>query len=192
MGILTVPRLLFALSCRSALFWKTIAVALTTIMFIAVLIYGVCHCGTLEERNIEASAYALIAATSLCVNFIPVRRLKLTLSSHLHVGSMVATFPDKEAMRFIQDRRNLFAFGVDTISSLLVGLSTFLAAMRWLETEAPSNELRAFITILAIIAGLSLEITALARYTEEQERRRQEIADENNPKELTGPDMDNT
>ena len=177
-GVLLTLLALVVIAVRSPLFWKA-SFGLLILSFFASIVTFDITCSCPDQQKIKAPLYAVIAATSLCVNVIPVgrRRLSSPIQFDFFKWQIIFDTEDSGVLQSIQDKRNEAVLAVNVLVGAVAGFSTFFAGVHWLANESSDSEYTWLVVCLGVVAVSSIQLAAVARYMEEKRLREEDPRD---------------
>lgn len=170
-----IKLLLFVfIAMRSPLVWKALLIFITLAFLVSIMVFDfTCHCP--DQRKVIAPLYAVVAATSFCVNLIPVTRRRLPQSFQMDFLKWQLTLitEDSEVLKAEENMRNEAVLVINVLAGAIAGVATFFAGARWLGNESNTSEYTWMLMSLWVIAVASLLLAAFVRYAEEKQQRRE-------------------
>ncbi len=170
------------IAIKSPLALKTLLVLLTFTFLLLIITFDfTCHCP--DQRKVIAPLYAVVAATSFCVNLIPVvrRRLPQSIQMDFLKWHLILITEASEVLKAVQNMRNEAVFFINILAGIVAGVATFLAGASWLRIESNASEYTWILISLWVIAVVSLLLTAFVRYAEERQQQEETHSRDKDP-----------
>ncbi len=137
-----------------SLAWKALLVA--ALIYIALYVATDVLLDKDTAAGAKAAVLALIAATGIGINTIPVRAMKEP-----------SVLDDQDTPRWIQRMRRYrsgFASVVDGVAVAIPATGGWFAAQQWLLSESTDNSYYVLMTLLGMIAHAGLYLSLMSRF----------------------------